>query len=245
VLDRRTGLWQATLTLLAGGALAQALPLLLGPWLTRLYTPAEFGQFTAFSVLAANLAVLACARYEFALPLARDDAEAGALFALCLRVLGVVTLLCGVLALGLHVSGHVAHAAWLPLAVGASGLLSLMTLWATRAQAFAALAGTRVLQHGGGALLQVALAFGSLGVLGLVLGPLLATLLAAVWLWRATPHGGLAVARAATWASLRPVMWRHKDFPLLNTPHAFLGALGDTLAVMILIAWSGDAAAGL
>jgi len=74
--QRRAGLLQATLTLLAGGVLAQALPLLLGPWLTRLYRPAEFGHYTVFAAVAANLAVVACARYEFALPLARSDAEA-------------------------------------------------------------------------------------------------------------------------------------------------------------------------
>ena len=78
---------KATLTLLAGGALAQALPLALGPWLTRLYTPAQFGQYAVFAALAANLAVVACARYDYALPLARDAAEARALMALCLRVL--------------------------------------------------------------------------------------------------------------------------------------------------------------
>ena len=42
---RPLGLLKATLTLLAGGALAQALPLLLGPWLTRLYSPEEFGHY--------------------------------------------------------------------------------------------------------------------------------------------------------------------------------------------------------
>ena len=63
----------------AGGALAQALPLLLGPWLTRLYRPEDFGAYHLFAALAANLAVVACARYEFALPLARDDGEATAL----------------------------------------------------------------------------------------------------------------------------------------------------------------------
>ena len=45
------------LLLLAGGALAQALPLLLGPWLTRLYTPAQFGTFHLFAAVAANLGV--------------------------------------------------------------------------------------------------------------------------------------------------------------------------------------------
>ena len=72
----RSGLLRSTLTLLAGGALAQALPLLLGPWLTRLYSPTEFGQFSMVWTLSANLAVVGCARYEFALPLAEDETEA-------------------------------------------------------------------------------------------------------------------------------------------------------------------------
>src|SRR5512133_2876465 len=89
----RTGLWRATLTLLAGGVVAQALPLLLGPWLTRLYAPEEFGRYAVFAAVAANLAVVACARYDYALPLAQGDIEARDLMALCLRVwLGVTGL---------------------------------------------------------------------------------------------------------------------------------------------------------
>ncbi len=57
-------LLRATLTLMAGGALAQALPLLLGPLLTRLYTPQQFGLYHLFAAVAANVAVVACARYE-------------------------------------------------------------------------------------------------------------------------------------------------------------------------------------
>ena len=78
---------RAVLTLLAGGVLAQALPPLLGPWLTRLYIPADFGLYHLFAAVAANAAVVACARYEFALPLARDEAEATALRTLCQRLL--------------------------------------------------------------------------------------------------------------------------------------------------------------
>ena len=37
---------------------------------------------------------------------------------------------------------------------------------------------------------------------------------------------------------------KFRDFPLLNTPHAFLGALQDALAVAMLVAFSGHAAAG-
>lgn len=39
----RRALWRASLTLVAGSVLAQALPLLLGPWITRLYSPEPLG----------------------------------------------------------------------------------------------------------------------------------------------------------------------------------------------------------
>ena len=88
------GLLRASLLLLLGSAAAQAIPLLLGPLLTRLYSPEEFGRFQLFASVATNLAVLGCGRYEFALPLARDEAEAQALRRLCLRLLMALTLLC-------------------------------------------------------------------------------------------------------------------------------------------------------
>ena len=235
----RSPLLRATLTLMAGGALAQALPLLLGPLLTRLYTPTQFGLYHLFAAVAANVAVVACARYEHALPLARDDDEARALVALCrwilLAVIGGSAV--GAVAWALHISAL--WPLWLPAAVGAFGGLSLATLAATRAQRFGALATGRVLQHGGGAALQAAAGAAGAGLWGLIVAPIAAALAAAAWL---CPRQGLGwhVPRAALNAAAR----RHRDFPLLNTPHAFLGALQDTLAVALIAAWQGPAAAG-
>ena len=241
---RRAGLLQATLTLLAGGVLAQALPLLLGPWLTRLYRPNEFGHYTVFAAVAANLAVVACARYEFALPLARSDAEARDLMALCLRVLMTVTGLTVLVAAVLAATGAPAHWLWLPVAVAVAGAVQWLTLWATRAERFQALSASRFTQYGGGALAQVAGGLAQLGTAGLVIGPVVAGAAALGWLRKPAPPGGWRalwrVPRAAWWAVAR----RHRDFPLLNTPHAFAGALQDTLAVALVVAYTGDAAAG-
>lgn len=244
---RRSGLWRATLTLLAGGALAQALPLLLGPWISRLYTPEQFGAYTAFWTVAANLAVVACLRYEFALPLERDEAGARSLLALCLRLLLAMAAVSAVLAAVLSALGRLPHAAWLPVAVLALGACQLATMWANRSERFQALAASRVLQHGGGAVGQVALGWGGASVLGLIAAPIAAAAVATLWLarmpgelarglWQAVRHP-TAGALSATWR-------RHRDFPLLNAPHAFAGALQDTLAVALLAAWSGDAAVG-
>ncbi len=77
---------RATLTLLAGGALAQLVPLLLGPAIARLFTPEAMGVFTQFATIAAALGVAASLRYEQALPLAQGEDEARALLALALRL---------------------------------------------------------------------------------------------------------------------------------------------------------------
>ncbi len=240
----RAGLLRATLTLLAGGVLAQALPLLLGPWLTRLYSPQEFGQFTLFAALAANIGVVACARYDFALPLAQSDDEARDLMALCARVLLAVTALSALLALLGHLVFDWPHMAWLPLAVFASGLVQWLTMWATRAQRYAALAKARVTQYGGGALAQAGGGLLGAGSLGLIAGPVLAALVAASSLRSPAPLGGWAGLWRVPASAWRAAARKHRDFPLLNTPHAFAGALQDTLAVVLIAAWAGDASAG-
>lgn len=240
----RTSLLRATLTLLAGGALAQALPLLLGPWLTRLYSPSEFGQFAFVWTVATNLAVIGCARYEFALPLESEEAAAATLMALCLRVLAVVTAVAVVVGLLLVAWQGLALGWLLPLAVLAGGATQGLTLWATRAHRFHLLALSRVTQYGGGALLQVLFGLAQWGAIGLMLGPVLAGLITAGLLARPAPAGGWARLLHSPGAALKAMARRHRDFPLLNTPHAFAGALQDSLAMMLIAAWSGDAAAG-
>ena len=263
------GMRRAVLTLLAGGALAQALPLLLGPWITRLYSPELYGRYQLFAAVAANLAVVACARYEFALPMARGDVEALALRALCLRLLALATGLCALAGLGWALAIGQAWPLWLPVAVAVGGAVSLATLLATRAQRFRGLAVARVLQFGGSSVLQVAAGLLQAGLQGLIVAPLLAALAACAALRgfslgpaaaparpdAALPTGtgtgtGPGGARRAEAAGAEPATtWRaaarrFRDFPMLNTPHAFLGALQDTLAVALVTAQLGPAAAG-
>jgi O-antigen/teichoic acid export membrane protein len=240
----RAGLFRATLTLLAGGALAQLLPLALGPWLTRLYSPVDFGHFGVIWTLATNLAVVGCARYEFALPFERDEASAALLMSLCARVLAVVTTTSIVVAAVLVHARDTTLFWWLPLAVLVGGTTQWLTLWATRAERYRGLAVARVLQHGGGALLQLFFGLLHIGAMGLLMGSVSAGLAVAACLARPAPAGGWAALARQSAANVRAMAVRHRDFPLLNTPHAFLGALQDSLTLLLIAAWSGDAAAG-
>ncbi len=238
------GLLRSTLTLLAGGALAQVLPLLLGPWLTRIYSPTEFGQFSLVWTLSTNLAVIGCARYEFALPLERDDKQASLLMSLCGRLLLTITAVSVVIAWLLTTWKQLPLFWLLPAALLSGGATQWLILWATRAQRFQLLASARVLQYGGGALLQLLLGLLQFGAVGLLLGPLLAGLAAALLLARPAPLGGWSSLWRSEHGAVKTMALRHRDFPLLNTPHAFAGALQDSLAMLLIATWTGDAAAG-
>lgn len=237
-----TSLTRATLTLLAGSALAQALPLLLGPWIARLYTPAEYGQFSLVWTVASNLAVVGCARYEFALALETDEPGAARLLALCLRVLLAVTSLAILVGGAWMLWAELSLAAALPLAVAAAAASQALAQWAARAGRFTVLAWGRVVQWGGAALAQVGFGLLQAGPWGLLGGATLATAAAAVLQARRAPAGGWRGLLQPQ--PLRDIAVKHKDFPLLNTPHAFAGALQDTLAIALLTAWLGAPEAG-
>lgn len=238
------GRWRSTLTLLAGGALAQALPLLLGPLLTRLYAPDDWGRYALFASVAASLAVVACARYEYALPMATDDEEARDLMALCLFLLLGATLLSVCVAIVLAQWQGLAFAYWLPIAVVASGAAQWLTLWATRAQRFKSLAAGRATQFGGAALLQVAGGATLGGAAGLIAGPIVASIVALAWLRHPAPTGGWGALCRVPRQRIAQVARKHRSFPLFNTPHTFVNALSDTLAIGLLVAATGEASAG-
>ena len=240
----KSGLVRATLTLLTGSVAAHAIPLALGPALTRLYSPEDFGQFALLWALATNLAVVGCARYEFALPLESTELRAAQLMALCARILLAVTTASAAVAAVLLLWRGMPMAWALPLAVFAGGAVQWLTLWATRSQRFGLLSAARLMQQGGGAILQLLFGFMKTGPLGLVLGATLASLGAAWMLARPAPAGGWVGLWRQPLATLRSMAQQHRDFPLLNTPHAFMGALQDTLTLVLVAAWTGDAAAG-
>ncbi len=256
---RPSTLVQATLTLLAGGALAQLMPLLLWPLIARFFSPSAMGVFTQFSTVAAALAVAACLRYDWALPLVRKEQEAHALLALAWRIGLAATLLCVPIGWGLHSAGLLPLPGLLPLAVGSSAFLQLLMMWANRARRFQAMALSRVVQWGGAALGQLALGFllwrssgdailGAEAAWTLIVAPMAAQALAACWLLRPPPAGGwhtvLRPASETLRRAMRTVAHRYRDFPLVNTPHAFLGTLQDAMAVGLLVALTGEPSAG-
>jgi O-antigen/teichoic acid export membrane protein len=63
------------LTLMSGTTVSQALPILVSPILTRLYSSGDFGGLALFQSLLAVASAFACLRYEMTIVLCRNDKE--------------------------------------------------------------------------------------------------------------------------------------------------------------------------
>jgi O-antigen/teichoic acid export membrane protein len=78
--------------LMTGTLIAQIIGYMLAPIITRLYTPAEMGEFGMFQRVAVLIATIATARYEYALPLPKKDHHAFILFRFALKI-SLITIL--------------------------------------------------------------------------------------------------------------------------------------------------------
>ncbi len=76
---KRTEIVQHASLLVGGTVIAQAIPILLQPFLRRFFTPETFGVYSVYISIIGILMVVACFRYEQAIVLPKRDSDASAL----------------------------------------------------------------------------------------------------------------------------------------------------------------------
>jgi O-antigen/teichoic acid export membrane protein len=232
---------KAVATLLGGAVLAQIIPFLAFPILTRLYSPEAFGAFGVFMSIFAVLSVSAAGRYDLAAPAARSEGESARL-----AVTG------GVL-------GLILAPAWMLVAWGSRipaisvGLLPLwfglaMSGWAmfqgglgylNRVGDFACLGGLRA-SH---ALIMVACqtGFGLLLTGSLTAGFSVACVMTAVLVVCKLRHG---LRRTLRGRSLAFTAYRHRKYPATTIFPAILDAAAFQVPMLVIGTWQSAQEAG-
>jgi O-antigen/teichoic acid export membrane protein len=79
--------------LIRGSVFAQLIGVLLMPILSRLFSPEDFGAFGLFQAAMLLISVAACMRYDQAILVAENDAEAFGLFRLCILLALLISLI--------------------------------------------------------------------------------------------------------------------------------------------------------
>nr|WP_246279541.1 oligosaccharide flippase family protein [Psychromicrobium silvestre] len=235
-------------TLLVGTTAAQALLLLLTPVLSRLYSPQDYGLFSIYSSIVSTLAVVAALRYDMAIMLPDQDADAKVLkrgaTRLILLVCLIATVVCGIAApMIASAVGDPSLAPWLFL-IGLSTFtlaeISALTYWLNRKSEYRAIGVNRVLQSGGTAVAQLGLALAKLGgITGLIIGALLGQ--TAAWLTLRHKAREVRSGLEESNTSLRKLLRRYRRMPLLNGPNVLVDAVRvNGINIMIGIVYSGS-----
>lgn len=240
-------------TLASGTLVGQLLVVASAPLLTRLFTPSEFGLFAVFAAVTAIIAIAACLRLEFAIPVVDDDVDAAALVfgagvvaTLNALLTVLLVLLFGPWLVALIDAEPIVGWLWLvPLAIWIWGLGSLLSYWSLRRGRYRINGINRMLTLGTQAGAQIGLGFTGIGAPGLILGYVLG------YVVRLGHHIALlAIEDRRLFARVRSVfrVWRvvraNWRYPAFIAPSAFLHNMCEMLPAVAIAGLYGPAAAG-
>lgn len=240
------------LTLMSGTAVAQALPILLSPLLTRLYEPKDFGLFALYSSIAAVMAVVATGRYELAIMLPEKDEDAAAVGVLSLSVAGGVSLLSLVImaCFGSFLAGLLNNreiGSWLylvPLTVVMTGFNQVLVYWCNRKKRYHLLAKGGALQSAAVAAISVSVGFLHAGAAGLILGSFTGLVAYGLFLARAELPRAAEMAKPVESGQIRRLAAAYRDMPLFSTMEAFIGMIALQLPLFFMTSYYSISTAG-
>ncbi len=227
--------FKRVLTLLTGTTLAQALPILLSPILTRLYTPEEFGQLGVVVAITAIFGIVSGWRMEFAIMQPKSDGDA---FRICSLTLilsffnaGLLLILLMLLneKLVVHLDDAILEMIYLvPLAVAFMGVCQSLNYLNNRFINYKLIAKGKVLQSIANVSTSITYANIGSGSLGLVLGHVIGQLVHLTMMSQ-TYIKWLKGKASPKYHLLRSyvLLKKYKKYPLISAP----GALVDTISL--------------
>ena len=238
--------------LVAGTAVAQAIPVVASPILTRLFGPEDFGLVGVFLAISTVLAVVSTGRYELAISLPAEEGKAAGLVALaaaCCVLTSAATLVVVACAGSwlARAAGSERLAPWLlllPLSILASGSAAIYQMWQNRRRRYGAMAAARVQQ-------AVAITAGNLGAGlaqaagGMIPGTVLGQSLAGLGMWLG---GWREIRRQLVGQGAKSLLALARDFrshPFHLVPSHLIGAIALQAPLVIMSSGYSIATAGM
>ncbi|MCF8234555.1 MAG: oligosaccharide flippase family protein [Bacteroidales bacterium] len=229
------------LTLMTGAVIAQAIPFLASPLLTRLYTPTDFGIFALYTAIVGTAVVVSSLRYELAIMLPKEQRDARSLTFLSGLLTVGMALLSFVLILIFKnyliekVNSDLDYFIWIvPVGLLFSGLYQIMNSFSTRNKFFKSTSAGKVTQSGAIIGSQIGLKLLSFSSIGLIVGKVIGDFLAFLYLFILNIRKNTLTLATVTKQNIIENARTYKDFPKYQALSAFLNQLAQNLPALLL-----------
>ena len=243
--------WKHATTVLTGTVIAQALPILVSPLITRLCTPADLGEFSVWLGVIAITATVATLRLEAAMILDHDSDEQQTCFSVVAYFSTLFAILITCMAVIAHLAGvqQAQQMSWLGLmTLGLGAWLmaynSVLVAYATSYNAFTKTAMAKICGAGTIALGQLILLFIGIGrgalFAGQILGMTMGVAAAMFLLSPPRPNISLVPTR-----SQLNYLKKHQSFWRFSLPAGLLNTAAGKFPLFLIGAKYGLFAAGL
>lgn len=240
------------LAMLSGTALAQAIPLLVMPLLTRLYSPEAIGLQTLFMGSTAALGVAATCRFDLAVVLPERDEDAYQLGALVLLISAFSTLI-ALLAIWLFApfiasqAGYPQFTAWLwllPAMMLGTMLTLLGTAYASRERRFTKVAKANIANQAFYAIAALAIGYLGASTQGLVVAKVLGQWTAVLVIMLACGYGVYRSVRGFNFREIKRLAKHYRQFLYFNTPYSLIGTVARDMPIFVFSSLGATSAAG-
>jgi O-antigen/teichoic acid export membrane protein len=239
------------MTIAGGSAIAQAIPIVLTPILTRLYSPGDMGLlglYTAFISFAANGTTLG---YSQAIVSGKNEREGAELTAISVLIVAPMSVVGAVLLLVLSYRDWLGFGElplWTSVAMALSlaltGLFFSLRYWLVRTGSYRVISTATVTQSIGRIATQIVTGAAGVGWAGLVLGEVVGRASGLRSMWIASRKDLLDNIALVDAARLRTVASAYRKFPLLTAPSSLLNSLSLVLPIPLITMYYGLHEAG-
>jgi O-antigen/teichoic acid export membrane protein len=240
-------------TLLSANVIAQIIPIIIYPIITRQYSPSQLGILSVFLSISGILAVLSTGRYEFAILLPRDDKTAQILLSISVFIsisFSIVLLLFIVLfntniAAWLHEPQIKPWLYIIPFSVFMSGLYQAFSYFFNRHKDYKSIGVYGISQGFVSSGLKLVFGYAGYTSFGLIIATFIGQLASIIFfIYKALKKFGTKIIEVRDVILMKKVAVEYSSFPKFRMFHAFTNTFSGSLPFFILTSFSGAEVAG-
>lgn len=243
------------LILMTGTTLAQIIPVLLSPVLTRLYSPVDYGTTTLFTTIVGIFSVVATLRYELSIMLPEKDEDALNIIAISIFLSVFMSIFLFFATISFHgvfisILNSTEIFKWLyffPLMVFLIGVFQTMHYWCSRKKEYRSISIAHITRASfkSGFQIGAVLIIPNIGTAGLIVGSIFGQFIGTMVFVFQSAKSIFSRIGFVNKYSVLSLLKHYKKFPLINTPHSLVNTLSNNLPVMLLTAFFSSRVAGL
>ncbi len=229
-------------TIFTGNVIAQAIPFLVEPIIARIYSPSDFAVLSVYLSVANLFSIIATGRYELAIMLPKEDRKSINLIAVSIIISLVISCLSLLLmaifnsqiCTILNNEDVSSYLYLVPLSVLSVAWYQIFSYWNSRKKRFKNVAYSKTAQSTVYAGSSIGLGYAGFTSSGLITSQIGGQFFAIIPLLRSFLKNDRKQLKSATVSEMKEVSYEYRNFPLINSLHAFCDVLRQSGEVFLL-----------